>query len=99
MGEIRGNVRLPGASRCLPVPLGATGPSARFFPLYVFVAALPDVRAHHRERNIPDEITRRTLADVGRGVARHRHSRCRRRRQPVISPPPQLEQKGRPSNG
>ncbi|MEU1191412.1 acyltransferase domain-containing protein [Streptomyces sp. NPDC005859] len=56
MREIRGTFDLPvppGASRCLPVPPGATGPSARFFPLHVFVAALPYVRAHHREPNIP----------------------------------------------
>ncbi|MFF8967957.1 acyltransferase domain-containing protein [Streptomyces sp. NPDC014995] len=65
MGEIRGMVdipQLPGASEAL----------ARFFPLYVCVAALPYVRAHHRERGIPEEISRRTLADIGRGVAWHR---------------------------
>ncbi|MCQ9136564.1 acyltransferase domain-containing protein, partial [Streptomyces hilarionis] len=46
--------------------------TARFFPLYVFVAALPHIRAHHRERDIPDEVSRHTLADVGRCVAWHR---------------------------
>jgi hypothetical protein len=65
MGEIRGTVdipELPGASEAL----------ARFFPLYVFVAALPYVRAHHRERGVPEEVSRRTLADLGRGVAWYR---------------------------
>lgn len=38
----------------------------------MFVAALPYLRAHHRERGIPEEVTRHTLADVGRGVAWHR---------------------------
>ncbi|WP_425247814.1 acyltransferase domain-containing protein [Streptomyces sp. NEAU-NA10] len=65
MGGIRGTVDVPD----LP---GASGALARFFPLYVFVAALPYVRAHHRERGIPEEVSRRTLADVGRGVAWYR---------------------------
>ena len=56
----------------IPVLPGASGPLAHYFPLYVFVGALPHVRAHHRERGIPQDITRRTLADVGRGVAWHR---------------------------
>ncbi|WP_179382090.1 acyltransferase domain-containing protein [Streptomyces sp. SA15] len=36
------------------------------------VAALPAVRAHHRERGIAPEIARRTLTDVGRNIAAHR---------------------------
>jgi len=65
MGAVTGGVdlpRYPGASRAV----------ARWFPLYVFVAALPFVRAHHRERGIPDDVSRRTLVDIGRGVAVHR---------------------------
>ncbi|WP_108999994.1 acyltransferase domain-containing protein [Streptomyces rishiriensis] len=66
MGRIRGTtVDIP----ALPDPSTAT---ARFFPLYVFVAALPHIRAHHRERGIPDDVSRHTLADVGRCVAWHR---------------------------
>ncbi|MER5857541.1 acyltransferase domain-containing protein [Streptomyces sp900105245] len=42
------------------------------FPLYVFLAALPRTLAHQRERGIPAEITRRTLADLGRQIAVHR---------------------------
>ncbi|MFF4654080.1 acyltransferase domain-containing protein [Streptomyces sp. NPDC001381] len=64
MGRIRGGVDLPA--------LDAPDPSARYFPLYVFAAALPRVRAHHRERGVPEEVGRRTLADVGRCVALHR---------------------------
>jgi hypothetical protein len=48
------------------------GPVARHFYVYVFVAALPYVRAHHRERGIPDHVSRRTLADLGRAMALHR---------------------------
>ncbi len=44
----------------------------RYFYVYVFVAALPYVRAYHRERGVPDDISRRTLADLGRGMALHR---------------------------
>jgi hypothetical protein len=65
MGEIRGTVDVP----ALPV---ASEALERFFPLYAYVAALPHVRAHHRERGIPEEVSRRTLADVGRCVAWHR---------------------------
>jgi hypothetical protein len=43
-----------------------------YFYVYVFVAALPHVTAYHRERGIPVEVTRLTLADLGRALARHR---------------------------
>lgn len=42
------------------------------FALYVFVAALPHTRAYHQARGIPAEISRRTLADLGRNLAAHR---------------------------
>ncbi|MFF8730716.1 acyltransferase domain-containing protein [Streptomyces sp. NPDC015171] len=45
---------------------------ADLFPVYVFVAALPRTRAYHRARGIPDEISRRTLADLGRHITGHR---------------------------
>ncbi|GHJ98226.1 acyltransferase domain-containing protein [Streptomyces sp. NPDC003753] len=50
----------------------SAGPLGRLFPVYVFVAALPYVRAYHRERGIPEEVSRRTLADLGRHMAVHR---------------------------
>lgn len=56
----------------LPEALGALG---RCFTVLVFVAALPFVRAHHRERGVPDDIARRTLADLGRHLAVHRRRR------------------------
>ncbi|MET7619599.1 acyltransferase domain-containing protein [Streptomyces sp. NPDC005408] len=52
-----------------------SGALARFFPVYVLVAALPQVRAYHRERSVPDDISRRTLADLGRHMAVHRRRR------------------------
>jgi len=49
-----------------PAELGA------YFSVYVFVAALPYTRAYHRERGIPADVSRRTLADLGRNMAVHR---------------------------
>ncbi|WP_367323929.1 acyltransferase domain-containing protein [Streptomyces sp. HUAS ZL42] len=65
MGEIRGGADLP-------EPDWPSGPLQRFFPLYLLIAALPAVLAHHRERGVPPEVSRRTLADVGRNIAVHR---------------------------
>lgn len=65
MGEVRAPVDLPAYP-------GSCEATARHFPLYVFAAALPYVRAYHRELGVPEEISRHTLADVGRGVAKHR---------------------------
>ncbi|GHH02831.1 acyltransferase domain-containing protein [Streptomyces lanatus] len=65
MGEAGGAVDLPDLD-------WASGPLQRCFPVYVFVAALPYTRAYHRERGIPADICRRTLADLGRNMAVHR---------------------------
>ncbi|MFF3891176.1 acyltransferase domain-containing protein [Streptomyces sp. NPDC001914] len=48
-----------------------TGLLGRCFHLYVFIAALPYVRAQHRERGVPEDVSRRTLADLGRHVSVH----------------------------
>ncbi|MGW0330728.1 acyltransferase domain-containing protein [Streptomyces sp. NPDC003011] len=71
MGEIRGTVDLPELD-------WASGALRRCFPAYVFVAALPHTLAHHRERGVPAEVSRRTLADLGRNMAvyRRRHGRA-----------------------
>jgi hypothetical protein len=65
LGEIRNGVDLPELD-------WASGPLQRCFPVYVFVAALPYTRAYHRQRGIPDEVSRRSLADLGRHMALHR---------------------------
>ena len=49
-----------------------TGALQRCFPAYVFVAALPHTRAYHRSRGIPEDVSRRTLTDLGRNMAVHR---------------------------
>ncbi|WP_053752248.1 acyltransferase domain-containing protein [Streptomyces sp. MMG1533] len=55
----------------------ASGALQRCFPVYVFLAALPHTRAYHRERGVPADVSRRTLADLGRNMAvyRRRHGR------------------------
>ncbi|TMC75986.1 MAG: hypothetical protein E6J09_10870 [Chloroflexi bacterium] len=53
----------------LPPEFGATG---RFFYVYLFLAALGDVRAWHERRGIPDDVSWTTLADLGRNLTRDR---------------------------
>ncbi|MET9389255.1 acyltransferase domain-containing protein [Streptomyces sp. NPDC006624] len=48
-----------------------------YFAVYVFVAALPHTLAYHRARGIPADISRRTLADLGRNMAFHRRQHGR----------------------
>ncbi len=48
------------------------GAVARFFYLWVFVSAVPAVRAYHRSRGVSEEISRETLADLGGKVGIHR---------------------------
>lgn len=52
----------------LPAGLGAPG---RYAYLWVFLAALPDVRRFHRERGIPDDVAWATLADLGQNMWLH----------------------------
>ncbi|CAM5336030.1 MULTISPECIES: acyltransferase domain-containing protein [Streptomyces] len=42
------------------------------FAVHVLLAALPRTQAHHRARGVPAEVSRRTLADLGRHLAVHR---------------------------
>ena len=65
MGVVADWERIP------PLP-ESFGPLRRWFWVYVFVAALPHVRAYHAERRIPDDISWATLADLGRQMAVHR---------------------------
>lgn len=52
-------------------PPGHDGPVGRYFPVLALVAALPAVRAYHRERGVPESVSRYTLADLGRHMAVH----------------------------
>ncbi|MFI1361535.1 acyltransferase domain-containing protein [Streptomyces griseochromogenes] len=70
--------------------LPASAPAALrdAFAVYVFLAALPHRLAHHRERGIPPEISRRTLADLGRHLAVHRRRHGLAGVQPPSARPP-----------
>ncbi|MGW6644119.1 acyltransferase domain-containing protein [Streptomyces iakyrus] len=61
-------VVVPLAERVAEAP-AALGP---YFAVYVFVAALPYTRSYHRERGVTADVSRRTLADLGRNMAFHR---------------------------
>lgn len=43
-----------------------------YFYVYVYLAVLPHVRAYHRRLGVDEEVSRRTLADLGRNMAVHR---------------------------
>ncbi|WP_425244672.1 acyltransferase domain-containing protein [Streptomyces citrinus] len=62
----------PGEGTGLPEFPAAAGVMGRCFAVFVFVAALPYTRAFHRSRGIPDDVSRRSLADLGRNLAVHR---------------------------
>ncbi|MFI7137830.1 acyltransferase domain-containing protein [Streptomyces massasporeus] len=64
-------VEVPLAERVAEAP-AALG---RYFAVFVFVAALPHTRAYHRERGVTADVSRRTLADLGRNMAFHRRRR------------------------
>ena len=56
----------------LPGPLLDSTPTARYFFVYVYLAALADVRRLHAQRRIPDEVSWATLSDLGRNLKRDR---------------------------
>ena len=56
----------------LPGPSVGSTPLGRYFFVYVYLAALADVRRFHAKRRIPDDISWATLADLGRNLVRDR---------------------------
>lgn len=65
MGTVGGSPRFPS-------PPDGGDLLERCFSVYVYVAALPATRAYHRGLGVPDDVSRRTLADLGRHMAVHR---------------------------
>jgi hypothetical protein len=55
----------------------ADDPFTHYFHLYVFLAAVPDLLRYHAQRRIPEDVTWRTLRDVGLQIANYhvRHGR------------------------
>jgi hypothetical protein len=64
---------MPGDVPEFPVLVHATAPSLRYFYVWMYVAALPALRAWYEERDIPEEILRATVRDMGRQMALNRH--------------------------
>ncbi|TMG50253.1 MAG: hypothetical protein E6H89_11275 [Chloroflexi bacterium] len=56
----------------LPGPVTESTPLGRYFFVYVYLAALADVRRFHLQRGIPDDISWATLSDLGRNLKRDR---------------------------
>lgn len=56
----------------LPRPAVESTALGRYFFVYVYLAALADVRRFHAQRRISDEISWATLADLGRNLKRDR---------------------------
>ncbi len=52
--------------------LPGDGPLARYFHVYPLLALKPLVEEWHGQRCIPEDISRRTLVDLGRNLAVHR---------------------------
>jgi hypothetical protein len=65
IGTVGGRLEFP----VLPGSLGAAG---RYFWVFVFLATRDHVLAYHRDRGIPEDVSRYTLADLGRNMAVHR---------------------------
>lgn len=65
MGAVEGPPEFP----WLPTEMGVIH---RYFYIYVFLAVLPKVRQFHRSRHISDDVSRFTLADLGRNMAVYR---------------------------
>lgn len=68
VGTIDRRPRIP----TLPQSWGAVG---RWFYVYVYLALLPHTAEYHRSHGIPQDVSRHTLADIGRNAAvyRRRH--------------------------
>jgi GNAT-like C-terminal domain/N-acyltransferase N-terminal domain len=45
------------------------GPAWRHLYVYTYLALLDDVRGYHREHGVPDDVSWRSLADLGRNLA------------------------------
>jgi len=56
----------------LPGPVTESTLLGRYFFVYVYLAALADVRRFHLQRGIPDDISWATLSDLGRNLKRDR---------------------------
>ncbi len=68
IGSVGDRPRLPK----LPKSWGELG---SYFYVYAFIATVPYTREEHERRGVSAEVSRRTLADLGRHIAVHRRQR------------------------
>ena len=69
--ELVNAIGLPGGLD-VRIEVDESTPLGRYFFVYVYLAALADVRRFHVQRRVPDEISWATLADLGRNLVRDR---------------------------
>ncbi|MDY7104163.1 MAG: acyltransferase domain-containing protein [Actinomycetota bacterium] len=56
----------------VPDLVGVLGEDHRWFHVHAYLAMLPSVARRHERLGVPADVTRRTLADLGRHLARER---------------------------
>lgn len=64
-----GTIGHPTQAPELPGSWGALG---RYFYVFAYIATLPYTLDYHRSLGVPPDVSRRTLADIGRNMALHR---------------------------
>jgi hypothetical protein len=69
---VRTDVGDPEGMRPMPALPADLGPRARCFWIVVFLCAVPDIRGWHQSHGVPEDISRDTLADLGRHVRLYR---------------------------
>ena len=74
LGELGLPTPFSDPSRNWPVLPLSDGPPARCVYLPAFLATVPQIRALHLERGVPDDVSWATLADLGRQMAVHRRT-------------------------
>ncbi|MFD9790511.1 acyltransferase domain-containing protein [Streptomyces sp. NPDC059070] len=72
VGALVRDIGVVGAQQEPPDVPDGLGEAGRLFPVLVLLGCLPHTRAYHRGREVPADIARRTLADLGRHLAVHR---------------------------
>lgn len=71
-GSLACRIGTIGHSAQAPALPGSWGALGRYFYVFVYIATLPHTLDYHRSVGVPPEVSRRTLADIGRNMALHR---------------------------
>jgi len=66
--RLAARIGVPGSVDLIPPEVQRFGPAGDLFGVYLLLSILPDTLAWHRARGIPEEVTWRTLSDLGRQV-------------------------------